>query len=105
MTEIAIVVATESGQCRSFRHMADAHVFVDQLIALGEQVLLAVINPARNRYSLQAIISADHEDETRGWDRPVRRGRSGAGSVRTAHPSMYAPGPARAIAPYTTSLS
>ena len=69
MTETAIVVATESGQCRSFRHMADAHVFVDQLIAHSEQVLLTVINPASDRYSLQAMISTDHEDETRGWNR------------------------------------
>ena len=69
MMEAAIVVATESGQCRSFRHMADAHVYVDQLISLGEQVLLTVINPARDRYSLQAMVSTDHEDETRGWDR------------------------------------
>ena len=64
-----IVVATESGHCCSFRHMDDAHVFVDQLIALGEQVLLTVIDPASDRYSLQAMISTDHEDETRGWDR------------------------------------
>ena len=69
MTKTIIVVASESGHCRSFRHMDDAHVFVDQLITLGDQVLLTVIDPMRERYSLQAMVSTDHEDETRGWDR------------------------------------
>ena len=69
MTKTIIVVASESGHCRSFRHMDDAHVFVDQLIAYGEQVLLTVADPTSGRYSLQAMISTDHEDETRGWDR------------------------------------
>ena len=67
--ETAIVVASESGHCRAFRHMGDAHVFVDQLIAYGEQVLLTVIDPKSERYSLQAMISIDHEDDVRGWDR------------------------------------
>ena len=76
--KVAIVVATESGHCRSFRHMDDAHAFVDQLIAYGEQVLLTVIDPASDRYSLQAMVSTDHEGETRGWDiacpgREIRR--------------------------------
>ena len=65
----AIIVASESGHCRAFRHMGDAHVFVDQLIALGDQVLLTVIDPTSGRYSLQAMVSTDHEDETRGWDK------------------------------------
>lgn len=69
MTKTIIVVASESGHCRSFRDMGDAHVFVDQLIAYGEQVLLTVIDPKSERYSLQAMISTDHEDEMRGWDR------------------------------------
>ena len=69
MTKTPIVVASESGHCRSFRHMDDAHVFVDQLIAGGEQVLLTVADPLSERYSLHAMVPIDYEDEIRGWDR------------------------------------
>ena len=69
MTKTTIVVATESGHCRSFRHMDDAHAFVDQLIAGGEQVLLTVADPLSGRYSLHAMVPIDYEDEIRGWDR------------------------------------
>ena len=102
MTETTIVVATESGHCRAFRHMDDAHVFADQLIAGGEQVLLTVADPLSGRYSLHAMVPIDYEDEIRGWDRACRGGRSVAGSTRTAHPTICVSGGARAATPYTT---
>ena len=73
MTEMTIVVATESGNCRSFRHMDDAHVFVDQLIAEGEQVLLTLADPLSERYWLYAMIPIDH----RGRDPGLGQGLPG----------------------------
>ena len=69
MTETPIVVASESGHCRSFRHWDDAHEFADQLIAEGEQVLLTASDPSSGRYLLYAMVPIDYEDEIRGWDR------------------------------------
>ena len=69
MIKTPIVVASESGHCRSFRHWDDAHEFADQLIAEDDPVLLTVADPSSGRYLLYAMVPIDYEDDIRGWDR------------------------------------
>ena len=69
MIKTPIVVASESGHCRSFRHWDDAQEFADQLIAEDDPVLLTASSPLSERYLLYAMVPVDYEDDIRGWDR------------------------------------